>query len=165
MGGLIVNLFSALNVSKEIAGVISSAAATNFLPMIRPLRFIPYKLISFKTVKNNCEGLLAFDQNVEKAYKEDKLVLKEYKISLIGAMFIDGVSALLKNVQNIQTAFLYLHGREDKLVPYECSKNMYEKISSRDKELHIIEGSKHEIFNDYKKEEAIAYLIKWINKS
>lgn len=163
MGGLIVNLFASLQGFDEISGVISSGAATNFLPMIQALRIFPYRLIAFKKIKNNCEGLLTFDQSVEDAYKADPLVLKEYSISLIGAMFIDGVKTLLKNRRNLRLPILYLHGKDDMLVPCWCSENMYEHIASVDKEIHIIEHSKHEIFNDYEKRKAFNAVLQWLN--
>lgn len=77
---------------------------------------------------------------------------------------IKGSKLLKKNYENITIPILIMHGLNDPIVPVEFSKNLYERIASKDKELVIYEKSLHEIYNDVEKDEVIKKTIEWLLK-
>lgn len=163
MGGLIVNLYATFY--KDIDGVISSAAPTDFLKDVLPLRVIYWPLLGFINKSNNlAHDMLTHDKKIEDNYNNDPLVLKSFKLSLIGSMMVSGVRTLKRRYKKINTRILYIHGKKDKIVPYEFSFNIFNKIPSKDKKIILLEESYHEIFNDYEKEKAINYLLEWVKR-
>jgi len=69
-----------------------------------------------------------------------------------------------KNLRNISYPILILHGGSDMLVSSDDSKNLYENVSSEDKEIKIYEGLYHEILNERTKDEVIEQIHGWIEK-
>ena len=51
---------------------------------------------------------------------------------------------------------LYVHGGDDQLVPVALAKPIVERLAGPDSELHVIDGARHEVFNETDQDETIA---------
>ena len=50
---------------------------------------------------------------------------------------------------------LYVHGADDQLVPVQLARPVVERLAGPDSELHVLEGARHEVFNELGKAETI----------
>jgi alpha-beta hydrolase superfamily lysophospholipase len=50
---------------------------------------------------------------------------------------------------------LYVHGAEDQLVPVGLARPVVERLAGPNSELRVIEGARHEVFNEIGKEQTI----------
>lgn len=163
LGGLIVNLYATFY--QDVDGIISSSAPTNFVKEVLPVRIIPWPLLGWVSQKTNfADNKLSRIKEVEDEYNKDLYVLDKFYISLAASMMVSGVRVLKRRTKYIKTPFLYLHGSDDTIVPAKFSEEMYQKVTSKDKELKIFEGSYHEVFNDLDKDEALEYIKNWLDK-
>lgn len=71
---------------------------------------------------------------------------------------------LLNELHLIKAPTLLIVGENDTLTPVKSQQDLYEKISSENKELHIIKGSPHTYLESEHLEEVKNILKKWINK-
>lgn len=162
LGGLIVDLYAVKY--GDVDGVISSAAPSYFIKDVLPLRFIGYKLLGWIPKKTNfADDQLSRIKEVEDAYINDPLNLKHFYISLVGAMFISGVRYLNKNVSKFLAPVLFIHGGNDKIVPFAMSERLMDLIPSKDKQIIIYDNNYHEIFNDLDQEKVFKDVIKWLD--
>lgn len=163
MGGLITSLY-AIKYENKVDGIILSGAANGNVPGAVLLKIVPWKLLKNKTVRNFFpKNFLSSDDDIEKAYWKDPLILKEYSINLAGQMFSLGVKHIKKNYSLISKPILFLHGESDKIVPVRISRKMFQKVSSEDKAIHIIENAPHEIFNEPNKNETFKIITDWLD--
>jgi len=51
---------------------------------------------------------------------------------------------------------LYVHGAEDQLVPAVLARPFVERLAGPDSDLRLIDGARHEVFNELGQEETIA---------
>ena len=112
---------------------------------------------------NALSNLICRDPEVVKAYDEDPLVLKETNLKLLGEAFVKGPIWLSENVNKYEYPCLILHGEDDKIVPSESSKWLYENAPSKDKSIKIYKDCYHEILNEKEeKDKVIDDIITWI---
>ncbi len=69
-----------------------------------------------------------------------------------------------ERLSEISIPALILHGGDDRVVDPQCSRIIYDNISSEDKELIILPGLYHEILNSDKKDSILDTITEWINK-
>lgn len=87
------------------------------------------------------------DLEVMEKYKLDDLNAKQISMGLVFSI-MDGVRYLKDNAQQFTDNILILHGKEDGLVSYVDSLQLYQEIGSAHKSLHIYDRLEHEIFNE-----------------
>ncbi|MFA5560577.1 MAG: lysophospholipase [Acholeplasmataceae bacterium] len=163
MGGLIVHLYGVKY--KDVQGIISCAAPTNFMSNILPLRFFGFRLFGWIPIKTNfADQKLSRDRTVEEEYVSDPFNLHKFYISLVGQMFVRGVRYLNKRVNEFTLPILYIHGEEDKIVPEQFSKRMFDLVNSTDKKIVLYPDSYHEVFNDLDQEDAYQKAIEWLSE-
>ena len=161
LGGGIANIYASQYFN--IDGYISSGAASDMVPQMKPFKVIPYQLIKWVTIKYKLSNnSLATIKEVEDNYQNDPYVLKKYKIGYLAEVMIKGSKLLKKNYDNITVPVLIMHGLGDPIVPAGFSERLYEKIASTDKQLIIFENSLHEIYNDVEREDVIEATIDWL---
>lgn len=161
LGGFIVNCYGAKY--NDVDGIISSGAVGVYLKQVRPFLVIPFKPFKNMNVKNGLQTVLSHDPKISYDYERDPLVNKTNKVNLFGECFIRGVRYLRKNYQRLTVPILYLHGKDDKIVPYKSSVYLYNHVGSQDKKLVVFEGFYHEVFNEIGKEKAFAALLEFLN--
>ncbi|MHA1616595.1 MAG: lysophospholipase [Candidatus Njordarchaeales archaeon] len=166
MGGLIATIF-AIEHGDILRGLILSGPALATSIEIKGPRLALLKLLAKIRPKYRPEividpSLLTNDPKVNEAYVKDPLVFKRGTIRLLDEM-LKAMNYALENAHKITVPVLILHGKEDKIVPPTASQELYERIASQDKELILMEGIKHEVLNDIKKEEALRKIVEWLN--
>jgi acylglycerol lipase len=161
LGGGIANIYASQYFN--IDGYISSGAASDMVPQMKPFKVIPYQLVKGVTIKNNLSNnSLATIKQVEDDYQNDPYVLKKYKIGYLAEVMIKGSKLLKKNYAQITVPALIMHGAGDLIVPVQFSITLHDKIASLDKQLIIFEKSLHEIYNDIEREDVIEATIDWL---
>jgi acylglycerol lipase len=162
MGGFISVAYGVKHPDR-LSGLIHSGAAVGILPAVKDLgEGFDYNALALTPVPNALSNQISRDPEVVKAYDEDPLVLKEFTLKLMGEVFITGVGWLLNNMGTYHYPCLILHGSDDQLVPSEVSRNLFENISSTDKQIKIYQGLYHEILNEPEKEIVLADIHEWI---
>jgi alpha-beta hydrolase superfamily lysophospholipase len=163
MGGLIVDMYGVTY--DDVAGIISSAAASYFVSDVKPFRFIGYKWLGWVRVKTNfADNRLSSIHEVEVRYQNDPLNLKHFYVSLVGNMMISGVRYLNKNLNRFKAPLLVLHGGKDVIVPTAYSHRFFDLVHAGDKSIKIYEESLHEILNDVEQEQVRKDIITWLNE-
>ena len=78
---------------------------------------------------------------------------------------IEGVEHLKNNAQQFVDPILILHGKEDGLVSYKDSIQLFDEIGSEHKSIHIYDDLQHEIFNESSYNESIfREIVDWLNR-
>ena len=68
-----------------------------------------------------------------------------------------------ESLSKITVPTLLLHGGDDRVVNQECSRIIYNSISSTDKEIVILPGLYHEILNSSEKEAVMKRIADWLD--
>ncbi|NQD97531.1 serine aminopeptidase domain-containing protein, partial [Staphylococcus xylosus] len=80
-------------------------------------------------------------------YEIDQLNSKQISMGLIRTL-LDGITYLKNNAERFTNNILILHGKEDGLVSYHDSLQLYQEIESEHKSIHIYDRLQHEILNE-----------------
>lgn len=108
---------------------------------------LPRLSVPSSEVADGFEG--AFGDKVFAARaKKDPLVIFDSPRLRAAAEILGTVAKTLKGLPLIQAPMLILHGDQDKRTHSGNSEELYAKISSTDKTLHIIQGGNHQLLQD-----------------
>jgi lysophospholipase len=113
-------------------------------------------------VQNNLSKIVCSDAQVRKEYVEDPLVHDKMSIGLVKEM-LKGIAWMKRSIEKFNDPILLIHGEEDQIVSYIDSEDLYEKMSSKDKNIIIYPGLWHEILNEKMKDQVILDVITWIH--
>lgn len=167
LGALIGNLYLINRKPEElnIDGVIASGAAGDFQEETKFLRFFPGELLWFVKIKTNFNDLnLYSDPTQVTNFVRDDFLLDYFYLSLINKTMIKGMRRLKKAMNQIQSPYLFVHGEDDKVIPVESSKKLFDSISSEDKSYKTYPGLKHNILNDDKSVIVYQDIIEWLDE-
>lgn len=160
MGGYAVTLFGTKHPNK-VDGIITSGALTRYNKHTfgEPDKNIPTDTY----VKNELGDGVCSDEEVIKKYSDDDLVAKEISMGLVYTL-MNGITYLKKHPGHFIDPVLILHGKEDGLVSYKDSIDLYNEIASEKKSLHIYESLQHEIFNESSYNQSIFRdIVDWLD--
>lgn len=161
MGGAIVHMYEAKY--HDVDGIISSAAASNTPKSSRVLKYIGFWYIGFVKISSKMfADHLSYDPYVKEDNLSDPLNLKFMYIKLIGEVMVKGAKYIQKNLTSFKTPILYIHGKDDHIVEPVISEKTFLKNKSLDKILLTYDHAKHELFNEYIKEEVFEDCKEWI---
>ena len=103
------------------------------------------------------------DKDLEKWKKDGKR--KQFDVFLGYELYEDVLSYdIIKIATRVNCPTLFIHGSGDKLVPPEHSENAYRLISSKEKELHIVNGADHFFIHEKHFNEVIDASYAWLLK-
>lgn len=88
-------------------------------------------------IENVLSDGLYSDETVVKKYALDDLNAKQISNGLLITL-IEGVEYLKNNAQQFVDPILILHGKEDGLVSYKDSIQLFDEIGSEHKSIHIL---------------------------
>jgi alpha-beta hydrolase superfamily lysophospholipase len=166
VGGLIALDFASHR-GQDLAGVIASAPALGELP-VTPLKIMLARLMArlWPTFTQDAQldtTALSRDASVGEAYASDPLVhgcaTARYGLETLGAIPRVQSEAVLLDVP-----CLIVHGSADQIIPPDCSREYFEKMTLADKTRFEYDGYYHEVFNDIGKEQVLADVEAWIEK-
>lgn len=98
---------------------------------------------------------------IREDYVNDPLNRKTYTLGLCFAL-ADGIEYIKKNIASYSENVLIMHGEKDSLVSIQDSKDLFDSISSTDRQLKIYGGLFHEIFNETIRDEVIQDAYRWM---
>ncbi len=167
MGGEIACLFS-IKYQTEISGLVLSGAVIKISDDISPLLqklsgFIAAILPSLPTTKIDSSGI-SQDKKIVELYNNDPLVYRGGTLARTGSEIINGTKHINKNMKQIISPILILHGTSDRLADPKGSSKLYDGISSDDKTIKLYENYYHEILNEPDKEKVMHDILEWITK-
>jgi len=106
---------------------------------------------------------ISHDEKVVAAYRNDPLVHDRVTVRWF-TEFLSAIEKANNQASEIKVPFLMQLAGDDHLVDAAASKSFFERVSSKDKTLHVYEGLYHEIFNEKEEDRKLALddLESWI---
>ena len=152
----------------EVRGVILSS------PNIRLAMTVPWiKKFLGKWVACILPGLsipndinprwISHDKKIVQAYQEDPLVQNRITLRL-GSELLENLEKVPPMASKIKTPILLFQGSADKVTCPDGTKEFYQKIPGKDKELKIYPGFFHETLNEQGKKQVYHDVAKWLEK-
>jgi len=109
-------------------------------------------------------GVLSRDPAVGLAYAADPLVNR-----VVSARWFTEATQAMAEIREwaprITAPLLMMHGTEDKLARMEATRELFNQVGSKDKELEIYQGYYHELFNEPEKQHIFDRVSRWIEHS
>lgn len=167
LGGL-VTVTSLLRDQSNVAGAILISAALKY-GYSRPLRWLAHAggtvLPSRKVPIRSASTI---DMLTRDAVEQQKLIndplLDVRGVTWVTAKGTLGLSrANWKRYSEITTPVLAIHGTYDTATNARGSVEFIESVSSEDKTLHLVEGGRHDLFDDLVSDETRDTIIDWID--
>jgi alpha-beta hydrolase superfamily lysophospholipase len=149
MGGLIATRYAQRH-REDLAGLVLSGPAIGLGPVIEGWLAAP------EPPSDPIDpAVLSRDPAVGEAYGTDPLVYHGgWKRPTLEA-FVAADAAIAAGPGFGDLPLLYLHGGDDQLVPVALARPIVERLAGPDSELRVIDGARHEVFNELGKEETI----------
>ena len=167
MGGAIGAHFAILY-PDALKGLILSAPGIRVTADVSPFlktisKGIAALFPALPVVTFDIEGI-SRDPEVIKKYREDPLNYTGKVRARMGRELMR-VEKLTdeESLSKITVPTLLLHGGDDRVVNQECSRIIYNSISSTDKEIVILPGLYHEILNSSEKEAVMKRIADWLD--
>jgi alpha-beta hydrolase superfamily lysophospholipase len=149
MGGLIAIRYAQRH-REDLAGLVLTSPAVGLGPVVEgwlAASELPSDPIDV--------AVLSRDPAVGEAYAADPLVYHGgWKRPYLEA-YVAADRAIADGPGLGDLPLLYLHGADDQLPPVELARPVVERLAGPDTELHILEGARHELFNELGKAQAI----------
>lgn len=167
LGGLIAINY-AIRRQETIDGLIISSPSLGVTVKVPAIKAVLGKAMSSLwpglSLNNELDASkISHDEKVVAAYRNDPLVHDR----VTARWFTEFLSAMEKannQASEIKVPFLMQIAGDDHLVDAAASKSFFERVSSKDKVLHVYEGLYHEIFNEKEEDRKLALddLESWI---
>jgi alpha-beta hydrolase superfamily lysophospholipase len=157
LGGLIASAYSSRYNDVNLLILSSPLLISPKLGWI--LNCIPYKLfkfIRFKKRHSESPEMLAYSYS-------DPLSSNSFTLRLIGVIFNQGISYVIKNLEKITIPVLILGGEYDPLINTSKYRKLSQLLSNADKQLKIYKGVRHRLVQGNHKDLVIDEIITWIN--
>jgi len=107
---------------------------------------------------------LSKDAEVQRAYMEDPLVLRERVTDELFMRLADGLAYLPGRAGELGLPTLLLHGGEDLLCSAEGAEAWLRASGVEDLTAKIYPGGRHEMFNETNRDEVLADLWEWMER-
>lgn len=167
MGGLIAINY-AIRRQETIDGLIISSPSLGVAVKVPAVKAVLGKAMSSiwpgLSLNNELDASkISHDEKVVAAYKNDPLVHDRVTARWF-TEFLSAMENANNQVSKIKVPFLMQIAGDDHLVNAAASKSFFEKLSSKDKTLHVYDGLYHEIFNEKEEDRKLAIddLENWI---
>jgi alpha-beta hydrolase superfamily lysophospholipase len=165
MGGLVALRYLAMRGSFVTGAVLSS-------PLISVAVEVPAHKVMMARVGARLMPKLRLDNEIDPAHlsRDPEVGIAYAKDPLVNRLvsakwFAEATKAMQEVVAwagDIKTPMLVMHGTEDMLASVEATKALFEAVGSSDKELVILPGFYHELFNEPEKESVYERVSDWL---
>ncbi|MCH3971491.1 MAG: lysophospholipase [Oscillospiraceae bacterium] len=160
MGGFAVALYGAAYPNKRLAGLITNGAVTRDNAHL--LSGVPEGADPHQRIPNQMGDGVCSVRAVVDWYQKDPYNCMTFTAGICMAIR-DGISWFAKHGSDFYYPVLMMHGEKDGLVSVKDTQEFFGMISSEDKQMKIYGKLFHEVFNEYRRDEAISDVIHWIN--
>jgi alpha-beta hydrolase superfamily lysophospholipase len=164
MGGLVTLRYLAMRGSSVTGAVLSA-------PLISVAVEVPAHKVMMARVGARLMPKLRLDNEINPAHlsRDPEVGLAYAKDPLVNRLvsakwFAEATKAMQEVVSwagEIKTPMLVMHGTEDQLASVEATKTLFEAVGSSDKELVILPGFYHELFNEPEKQAVYDRVSDW----
>jgi alpha-beta hydrolase superfamily lysophospholipase len=158
MGGLIATRYAQRH-RQDLAGLVLSGPAVGLGPVIEGWLAAPELPADPIDV-----AVLSRDPAVGEAYAADPLVWHGgWKRPTLEA-FVAADRAIAEGPSFGDLPLLYVHGADDQLVPMQLARPVVERLAGPDSEFHVLDGARHEVFNELGKEQTIGLVASFAER-
>jgi alpha-beta hydrolase superfamily lysophospholipase len=149
MGGLIATRYAQRH-REDLAGLVLTSPAVGLGPVVEGWLAAPELPSDPIDV-----AVLSRDPAVGEVYAADPLVYHGgWKRPYLEA-YVAADRAIADGPGFGDLPLLYIHGSDDELPPVALARPVVERLAGPDSELQIVEGARHELFNELGKEQTI----------
>jgi alpha-beta hydrolase superfamily lysophospholipase len=149
MGGLVATRYAQRH-PDELAGLVLSGPAVGLAPVFEGWLAAPEPPSDPIDV-----ATLSRDPAVGEAYAADPLVWHGgWKRPTLEA-WVAAEKAIAAGPGFGELPLLYIHGADDQLVPVDLARPVIERLAGPETEMHVLDGARHEVFNELGKEQTI----------
>ena len=163
MGGSIA-LGYALRYPQDLSGLILSGPAVGgFVPLGQRLvlRLLSALAPNLGTLALPASAV-SRDPAVVSAYERDPLVYHGKVPARTAGEMVAAAASYPARAGEMKLPVLIQHGAQDKLIPLEPNRAVYDALGSTDKTVKIYEGLYHEIYNEPEHGAVIDDLVAWL---
>ena len=158
MGGLIAARYAQRH-REDLAGLVLSGPALGLSPVIEGWLAAPEPPSDPIDV-----AVLSRDPAVGEAYAADPLVWHGgWKRPTLEA-FVAADRAIAEGPCFGDLPLLHVHGAEDQLVPLDLARPVVERLAGPDTEWHVLNGARHEVFNELDQDETIGLVASFAER-
>ncbi|MEM4576337.1 MAG: alpha/beta hydrolase [Candidatus Nezhaarchaeales archaeon] len=163
MGGLIAVYYAGCVGKCVRTLIISGAGVYLVIPALQRLLLVLLSAISpMRRIALPIDPReLSTDPEVGRRYMEDPLVFKDPTVKLLREL-IGASQRVWRYVEKINVPALIMHGADDKIVPVEASRKLYNALKIQNKNLKIYPNMKHEILNEVAKQNVLSDILGWL---
>jgi alpha-beta hydrolase superfamily lysophospholipase len=152
----------------EVRGVILSSPNIRLamaVPWIKKFlgRWVSCLLPSFSVPNDINPRWISHDKKIVQAYQDDPLVQNRITLRL-GNELLSNLEKVPGLAPKIKTPILLFQGSADKVTCPDGTKEFYQKIPGKDKELKIYPGFFHETLNEQGRKQVYHDVAKWLEK-
>ena len=169
LGGLIAFKY-ALEYGSSISGIILSSPAFVFTGKVAGWKKALARLFSkikpdFSLSSSSDFAGLSHDLEYVESCKDDPLLHNMVSARLY-TEFMETSSECMSRAFEFNPPVLIFHGNADPIIDYKGSETIFERVSSRDKEIRIFDGLYHKTMNEIPEErqKVLAVVASWVNK-
>lgn len=165
LGGLVTLRYLAMRGSSVTGAVLSA-------PLISVAVEVPAHKVMMARVGARLMPKLRLDNEIDPAHlsRDPEIGIAYAKDPLVNRLvsakwFAEATKAMQEVVAwagDIKTPLLVMHGTEDMLASVEATKALFEAAGSSDKELVILPGFYHELFNEPEKQSVYERVSDWL---
>ncbi|MGM0396564.1 MAG: alpha/beta hydrolase [Bacillota bacterium] len=167
MGGLVTALFG-VNYPEAVKAQVLSGPAVGKLPsaeklqngLVRGLSNIAGGIM----LNNPVDEGICGKEGVYREYMNDPDVLHKASLRLYYQFLVKGADIMLLKAKDYRYPCLFVHGKEDSIVPIEISRHFYNEIPSHKKDLKEYDGLYHEILNEDARDKVLQDITAWIKE-
>jgi alpha-beta hydrolase superfamily lysophospholipase len=158
MGGLIATRYAQRH-PEDLAGLVLSGPAIGLGPVMEGWLAAP------EPPSDPIDpAVLSRDPAVGEAYAADPLVYHGgWKRPTLEA-FVAADRAIAAGPTFGDLPLLYVHGGDDQLVPVDVARPVVERLAGPDAEVHILDGARHEVFNETDKDQTIGLVARFAER-
>ena len=151
MGGLIAPYYL-IKYQDHFDGAVISAPFVKIGDNISKTTVFLGKVLSGIMPKAGVQALdpsgISSDPAVVDDYINDPLVFHGKTTARLAAELLRAIQYVNENFEKITLPFIVIQGGDDVLIPPESAQILYDKTSSKDKDIKVYEGLYHEVFNE-----------------
>ncbi|MCL2025658.1 MAG: lysophospholipase [Leptospirales bacterium] len=169
LGGLIAFKY-ALEYGASISGIILSSPAFVFTGKVAGWKKTLANMLStlkpdFSLSSGSDFSGLSHDLEYIESCKNDPL-LHDMVSARLYTEFIKTSSECMSRAFEFNPPVLIFHGNADPIIDYKGSETVFERVSSRDKEVHIFDGLYHKTMNEIPEErqKVLAIVASWVKR-
>jgi len=163
MGALIALQYGASHPENVASLVLSSPCLAVALrtPLKIAARVVSMLIPGFYFKQPVAAAQLSHDAGKVREYLEDPLIHKRISARLLGAMMREGDRLSEKSLV-LTVPFLMMLAGSDRIVDNAKSLSFYERLRAPQKKILVLEGQRHEIFNEVEREKVYDSVLSFL---